>query len=118
MKWIFLIFAGMLFTACAKGGSVRYCHPENGVCISAEAEAATFPFDPLMVTITLSAPNIERELKTGVMINQLNEATCKVEWKTENTAHVIFQESDETRTIVEVYYDPLQLRMRILDSEK
>lgn len=118
MKWFAFVFVVMLCSACAKGGSVRHCHPQNGVCISVAAEPAKFPFDPLMVSITLSAPDIEREMKTDVMINQLNEATCKVDWISENTAHVIFQESDETRTIVEVYYDALQLRMRILESEK
>lgn len=118
MKWLYLFCILIVCTACNKGGSVRHCHPHNGVCITADAENAMFPFDPIKVKITLKAPEIERSFETLIMMNQLNDATCKVQWVNESTAHVILQESDETRTVVEVYYDPLNLRMRILEGEK
>jgi len=116
--FFFLLLGILSFSACSTGGSLQSVSPDGLTNVQIQAPNAHFPFDPLSVEIKVKNASFEKVMKLELMITNLNDATCKIEWISNHQAFITFQEKDETQKRVELISNPLYLRLRVMGEKE
>lgn len=118
VQYFLFILITVLVTACSEGGEIESYAPDRSSTIYVHADAASFPLDPLQITVRVKSGAFDRELNLEAMMSGLNESTCKIQWKSDHLAYITFLESDETSRKVEVISDSTQLRIRLMEENE